>query len=402
MESTGISSSEQKPRIALVADVRNWALANIALQIQKNLGNKYEFEIYYYGEYRNVGRLFPQLFCNNFNAVHFLWRECLFSTLLYVKNLGKRKQEKYIDCMTRIPVTFSIYDHCFLNEEDIYFRKILFDYAYFYTVSSDKLYRIYESIEEYKRPFMIIEDGVDLDLFYPSNTERLSDKNRDIAVGWVGNSRWWSHDGIDHKGLNTIIKPAIETLRKEKVPVVGTFADRNVKFIPFEKMVDYYNSIDICVCASDMEGTPNPVLEAMACGIPVVSTDVGIVPQVFGQLQSEFIMKERSKEALKEKLRLLVSDSGRRKAISEENLKQIVKWTREEESKKWDTFFGRLLNYNSNQNHETAFSPISNDELRRMLYELHLKKGRLVNLLLNVKLLLKMKYYNILSFFKYK
>ncbi|WZB73295.1 glycosyltransferase family 4 protein [Achromobacter xylosoxidans] len=44
-------------------------------------------------------------------------------------------------------------------------------------------------------------------------------------------------------------------------------------------MPAYYNSLDLYVCPSAIEGTPNPVLEAMACGVPVISTDVGIVPK---------------------------------------------------------------------------------------------------------------------------
>ena len=55
--------------------------------------------------------------------------------------------------------------------------------------------------------------------------------------------------------------------------------------IAHEDMPEYYNGIDIYVCTSRTEGTPNTVLEAMACGVPVISTDVGIVPEVFGEKQ---------------------------------------------------------------------------------------------------------------------
>ena len=42
-----------------------------------------------------------------------------------------------------------------------------------------------------------------------------------------------------------------------------------------EQMRDYYHGIDYYLCASWNEGTPNPALEAAACGVPVVTTRVG-------------------------------------------------------------------------------------------------------------------------------
>jgi glycosyltransferase involved in cell wall biosynthesis len=38
--------------------------------------------------------------------------------------------------------------------------------------------------------------------------------------------------------------------------------------------LDFLRSVDVLVMASDSEGTPNSVLEAMSCGVPVVSTDI--------------------------------------------------------------------------------------------------------------------------------
>jgi len=77
-------------------------------------------------------------------------------------------------------------------------------------------------------------------------------------------------------------------------------------YIPHTEMVNCYSKIDLYVCTSKIEGTPNPILEAMACGVPIISTDVGIVPQVLGPKQSEFILTERSVHGLKRAIHRLI------------------------------------------------------------------------------------------------
>src|SRR5690625_2188722 len=47
-----------------------------------------------------------------------------------------------------------------------------------------------------------------------------------------------------------------------------------------DSLVGYYNAADILVLASSREGMPNVVLESLACGTPVVATDVGGIPEV--------------------------------------------------------------------------------------------------------------------------
>lgn len=47
----------------------------------------------------------------------------------------------------------------------------------------------------------------------------------------------------------------------------------------YNTMQDFYHSIDALVCTSSTEGGPLGVFEAIACGIPVISTNVGLVKE---------------------------------------------------------------------------------------------------------------------------
>ena len=260
-------------------------------------------EIYHLAE-RDQAEVFNDIvFENNFDHIHFLWREpalqLFFSTahlLTLIRGLARVRAggrallaEQFARRLGEITLTFGVYDHLQLAGEEVAERSAgvaLFDG---YSVSSRKLFEIYRHAYGIA-PVAETADGVDRQHFRPLQLERFASQDRPLVIGWVGNSKWLENSGADPKGLETIVVPAIDRLVAEGLAIEKRFADRNEVWRPYEEMPKYYSEIDVMICSSSIEGTPNPVLEAMSCGVAVISTDVGIVPEVFGERQREFIV----------------------------------------------------------------------------------------------------------------
>jgi glycosyltransferase involved in cell wall biosynthesis len=59
-----------------------------------------------------------------------------------------------------------------------------------------------------------------------------------------------------------------------------------------------YASADLLVNTSDFEGTPNVVLEAMSCGLPIVATPCGDVPEIVRHGESGYVVDAGDEEAM--------------------------------------------------------------------------------------------------------
>ncbi len=71
-------------------------------------------------------------------------------------------------------------------------------------------------------------------------------------------------------------------------------------WISHDDLPAYLNHLRLLVLPSYTEGLPNIMLEAMACGTPVLATPVGAIPDVIIDGKTGFIMENNSPECIAE------------------------------------------------------------------------------------------------------
>lgn len=110
-----------------------------------------------------------------------------------------------------------------------------------------------------------IPGGVDEE-FFDFKTDR--DYGRYERIGWAGSI---NNFGSEIRGID-LIREACDRLNLKFVPAL-----REDRWRSMEEMRDYYhNEIDVYVDAHENAGRQNGLLEAAACGMPIIATKAGI------------------------------------------------------------------------------------------------------------------------------
>ena len=86
----------------------------------------------------------------------------------------------------------------------------------------------------------------------------------------------------------------------------------------------YMADSDIFILTSDSEGTPNVILEAMAAGIPIVSTKVGNVPFFMENDVHGYLVDKSDENELFNKVEVLIENPGLRDTMGENGRKMIL------------------------------------------------------------------------------
>jgi glycosyltransferase involved in cell wall biosynthesis len=85
--------------------------------------------------------------------------------------------------------------------------------------------------------------------------------------------------------------------------------------VPYERMPALYNAADIVVMASDSEGLSRVYLEALACGRPLLVSDIPAAREVIEDGQNGFLFLLGDHQALAERLVALLGDNALRQRI---------------------------------------------------------------------------------------
>jgi hypothetical protein len=173
--------------------------------------------------------------------------------------------------------------------------------------------------------------GVDEKIFRPRQGARHASPAGELVLGWAGSKT--NHPG--KRGLEDFLLPALDGL----AGVTLDFAAREDRWRTQEEMVAFYQGLDACICTSRTEGGPHPLLEASACGIPLISTRVGIAPELIRQYENG-ILVDRTVAAIREAVVLLRDDKDLRLNMGS-RAREIVEqgWTWDRQALKYIPFF---------------------------------------------------------------
>lgn len=91
----------------------------------------------------------------------------------------------------------------------------------------------------------------------------------------------------------------------------ATGVNNKVRFMeiqPHREIPKFLNASDLLVLPSYAEGLPNVVVEAMACGLPVVATAVGGTPEAVVDGRTGFLTAEKDARPLADKIGILLDN----------------------------------------------------------------------------------------------
>jgi glycosyltransferase involved in cell wall biosynthesis len=199
---------------------------------------------------------------------------------------------------------------------------------------------ILESFGVENEQIHVIRNGVDVSVFAPRNqnvTQERSGLELGPTVLFTGRL-------VSHKGIDTILR-AIPTILRDvpdaqfvftgagiPTPYLSALNDpmikRSVRFLGYLgnyfDMSQVYSRATVFVLPSLFENCPMSVLEAMSCGIPVIATRVGGVPEIISSGENGILIPPQDAVALADKVVALLQDKRYASQLAQRGRRTIV------------------------------------------------------------------------------
>ena len=248
----------------------------------------------------------------NYKSVLFSWRYLL---LELKRDFFLKKSMNLLKLTMDIGVLIPDYQGVNLERMVLEKNEIeVLEYADFFCVTNSNLEKIYSSLYPSHK-----FSGIYHDLPSLSNIRLIrsmgieADPNKII---WVGNSKWGSRHGyIDHKGLSRIVEPLQEVLRSRSSSYYLEVIDSANFKLDNPTVLQKIAESSFLILCSEHEGTGLPILEAIGLGAKVITTKVGIAPELFHH-SGVLAIAENSAESFYEILQSGSLDAPRERVIS--------------------------------------------------------------------------------------
>ena len=209
------------------------------------------------------------------------------------------------------------------------------------TISNYSLEKLQKYYDINSNNVRIVPNGVDIEKFKPTK-EILAPKHQfglsgESSVLFVGSL-------IPRKGLPFLIEAAKRVVKQQpntKFLIVGEGPMKNqiIKSLKIanlshnfvflsklkeEALISLYNSVDVFALPSIQEGQGIVLLEAQACGKPIVAFDIGGVNEAVKKDETGLLVELGNTDALAESLLKILSDSTLRKKMGSAGRKYVT------------------------------------------------------------------------------
>ncbi|ODS40454.1 hypothetical protein BEH94_05950 [Candidatus Altiarchaeales archaeon WOR_SM1_SCG] len=217
---------------------------------------------------------------------------------------------------------------------------------------------------------VVIPLGVDLNIFKPVSEEKKKHIRKNIGLppdkiilgSFQKDGVGWG-EGLDPKwvkGPDTFVEVASKLKENHDIFVLLTGPARGYvkkgldkrgigyKHIFLENYLEipkYYNALDLYLVTSREEGGPKAIVESMASGVPIVSTKVGMSPDIINDGYDGFLTDIEDVEGLVEKASKVIENKKLRDKLINNALNIVKDYSWENIAKRYyKEIYHKLLN----------------------------------------------------------
>jgi glycosyltransferase involved in cell wall biosynthesis len=178
----------------------------------------------------------------------------------------------------------------------------------------------------------VIPNGVDLSIFHPAEKRVVRAK---LGIAPEYKVLLFAANGIRKniwKDYRTMQAAAAQVAERRDVQPVLFLAlgedapaeragQAEIRFIPYQRdprvVAQYYQAADVYIHAARADNLPLVVMEALACGTPVVATDVGGIPEMIRDGETGFLVPPGDSRAMAARIVQLLADDSLRASFGQ-------------------------------------------------------------------------------------